>query len=89
MHGGKPERVVIAFDAYQSRWIRERQYHPSQSIEELPNGGLLLSFEVTGLSEVKRWVMAYGSHATVRQPVALRHDIAREIAALQKNYEVI
>ena len=63
-----PEDIVIKFDEYQARWIRERQWHRSQQIEELPGGELILRLRVGGLGEVKRWVMGYGSHAEVLAP---------------------
>ncbi len=70
--------VAIRFDAFQARYIRERQWHPTQQIEEQPDGGLILRFRVGGMSEVKRWVMAYGSHAWVLSPQSLREDVATE-----------
>ena len=34
------------------RWIHERQWHPSQQIEELPSGGLILRLRVGRLDKV-------------------------------------
>ena len=66
----EPENIVIKFDEYQARWIRERQWHFSQKIEELPSGELILRLRVGGLGEVKRWIMSYGSHAESSNPKA-------------------
>ena len=82
----EPDNIVIRFDEYQARWIRERQWHPSQQIEELPSGELILRLRVGGLGEVKRWVMGYGSHAQVLEPESLRHEIKDEIEKMKKNY---
>lgn len=82
----KPENIVIKFDEYQARWIRERQWHPSQQIEELPSGGLILRLNVGGLGEVKRWVMGYGSRAEVLEPESLRREIEEEIKKMQQIY---
>ncbi|HID55465.1 TPA: WYL domain-containing protein [Candidatus Poribacteria bacterium] len=84
--GKEPVEVVIKFDAYQARWIRERRWHPSQEIEELPSGELILRLRVGGLEEVKRWVMGYGSHAEVLQPEDLRQRIREEIKKMKKIY---
>lgn len=81
-----PENIVIKFDEYQARWIRERQWHPSQQIEELPSGELILRLRVGGLGEVKRWVMGYGSHAEVLEPESLRREVEEEIKKMQKIY---
>ncbi len=82
----EPENIVIKFDEYQARWIRERQWHPSQQIEELPAGELILRLNVGGLGEVKRWIMGYGSHAEVLEPENLRCEIEEEIKKMQQIY---
>ena len=81
-----PDNIVIKFDEYQARWIRERQWHTSQKIEELPSGELILHLNVGGLGEVKRWVMGYGSHAEVLKPESLRSEIKEEVEKMKKNY---
>ena len=85
--GTEPEDVVIKFDEYQARWIRERRWHPSQRIEELPCGGLILRMRVGGLGEVKRWVMGYGNRAEVLQPERLRREVADDVKKMTKIYE--
>jgi predicted DNA-binding transcriptional regulator YafY len=83
---GDVEEVVIKFDSYQARWIRERTFHTSQKVEELPDGGLVLRFSVGGLGEIKRWVMAYGSHAEVIKPEGLREEVREEVRKLSEIY---
>lgn len=86
--GGEPEEVVIQFDSYQARWIRERKWHETQQpLEELPDGGVILRFRTGGLGEVKRWVMQYGHHAVVLAPDSLRQEIAEEFKEAGRNYE--
>jgi len=78
--------VVIRFDAYQARWVRERRWHATQRIEELPDGGLVLRLRSGGLDEIKRWVMSYGSHAQVLEPPELRAAVAREVGKMAEMY---
>lgn len=85
--GEEPVEVAIRFDPYQARYIRERRWHPTQSIEELPDGGLILRFSTGGLEEVKRWVMGYGSHAEVLKPSSLREAVKEEIERMGKMYQ--
>lgn len=85
-HSESPVCVVIRFSPYQSRWIRERLYHPSQQLEDLPDGGVLLRVWVAGTHEIRRWIMGYGSEAEVLEPVALRQEIKAEIEKLQNLY---
>ena len=85
--GKEPVDIVIKFDDYEARWIRERQWHPSQQIEELPSGGLILRLKVGGVDEVKRWIMGYGYHAEVLQPESLRAQFKDEAGKMRKIYE--
>jgi len=85
-HGDAPVEVVIWFDAYQARYIRERQSHPTQQIEEHADGTLTLRFHSGALDEVRRWVMGYGSHAEVLAPAKLRAEVAAEAAAMVRRY---
>lgn len=73
--------IVIRFDTYQARWIRERIWHPTQKIKNLDNGELL--FEVkANPEEIKRWVLSYGSHAEIIKPTSLREEVKDEIKKL-------
>lgn len=85
MFRGKVCKVVIRFDAYQARWIRERIWHPTQKIADLPDGGLLFEVEANP-EEVKRWVIGYGSHAEIVSPPALREEVREEIQKMFKQY---
>ncbi|MCC2668471.1 MAG: transcriptional regulator-like protein, partial [Armatimonadetes bacterium] len=70
--GDKPYEVVLRFDAYQARWIRERSWHPSQQVDAHPDGGLTLRLTVGGGGDLLRWVLGYGSHVEVVSPPSLR-----------------
>ncbi|MBZ4686064.1 MAG: transcriptional regulator-like protein [Desulfomicrobiaceae bacterium] len=76
--GGEPVEVVILFDAYQARWIRERRWHETAQLEHHDDGSVTLRLCTSGLGEVQRWVMQYGSHARVLQPESLRRAVAEE-----------
>jgi predicted DNA-binding transcriptional regulator YafY len=82
--GEEVVEVAVRFDAYQARYIRERLWHPTQQIEELFDGGLILRFRTGGLAEVRRWVMGYGSHAEVLAPEELRREVAAEARAVAR-----
>ncbi len=84
--GSEPREVTIAFDRFAARWVRERRWHESQSLDEQPDGSLILHLTVSGLNEVKRWVLGFGCHAEVLAPADLRQEIRKEIAAMLENY---
>jgi predicted DNA-binding transcriptional regulator YafY len=87
-HGSAgPYEVALRFDAYQARWIRERTWHPSQTVEELPDGGLLLRLTVAGEGDLVRWVLGYGCHVVVEEPAWLRERVAEELRRAAERYQ--
>jgi len=85
-HGTPVQTVQVRFSSFQARWIRERQYHASQQIEEEPGGSLLLTMQVAGLDEVRRWLLSFGADAEVLQPRSLREEIAAHAKKLTEIY---
>lgn len=85
--GKKAELVKIRFGSKQAPYVRERKWHASQTIEELPSGGLVLSFTTTAMKAVRRWVLQYGTQAEVLAPEELRLDVAEEGRSIAKLYE--
>ncbi len=85
-HGEETVTIRARFSAYQARWIREREYHPSQQIEEIPEGGLLLTLQVGGTEEARRWLLSFGGEVEVLEPASLRDEIVGELQKLQKIY---
>lgn len=84
--GGVPQAMVIWFDPPTAPYIRERRWHPTQQIEEHPDGSLTLRFVVRGLNEVKRWVLFYGQGAKVLGPPQLSKMVRDEIEGMQAQY---
>lgn len=85
-HGDAVVQVEVWFDAYQARYIRERMWHPTQTIEEHGDGALTLRFYTGALGEVRRWVMSYGAHAVVQAPARLVAEIVAEASAMLQQY---
>jgi len=79
--------VRVRFSAYQARWIRERQYHPSQQNTELPDGSLEMTLAVAGTAEVKRWLLGYGAEVEILEPASLRAEMASEAEKLRNIYD--
>lgn len=86
-HGDQLVQVVLLFDAYQARYIRERTLHSSQETEEQPDGGLLMRFKTGALSEVQRQVMSYGHHVKVLDPPELVESVTADLHTTLRLYE--
>ena len=84
--GRSPVRVVIRFAPRQARWIRERAWHESARIQEQMDGFCVLHLHVSGLDEVKRWVLQFGAEAEVLKPAALRRQMVAELAKALRGY---
>lgn len=78
--------IRLKFTSYQARWIRERKWHKTQKLTDLEDGSLILEMDVTGLSDVKRWVLQYGAEVEVLEPGELREGIAEEVKKMKRIY---
>ncbi len=85
--GGEVEEVSIWFSTQKAQYIRERSWHPTQKIEERPDGSLVLHMNTAGLVEVKNWVLTFGSGAEVLAPESLRQECIEEISQMTKVYD--
>lgn len=84
--GKKRVTVVLRFTPFRSRWIREQIWHERQVIEELPDGGLCLSFPVADYREVKMTILSFGPDVEVLEPLELRRLVAGDIEAMRRVY---
>ncbi len=80
--GGKDTEVEIIFDEHQSKWMRERNFfHPQETREELPDGGMKLMFVIgeNGLEAVARFCLQYAGHCQVIKPKELIEIIKEKL----------
>ncbi len=68
--------VLIHFNEHAADYVREKRWHPSQQLREVP-GGVELRFKLSSLSEVERWVLSWGGNAQVVTP----HELAESVHA--------
>jgi predicted DNA-binding transcriptional regulator YafY len=67
--------------------FRERQYHPTQQIEqERPDGRLLVSYELEGLDEMRSFCQSWGTGITVLEPAELREKLRQEAETIVVRY---
>ncbi len=84
---GDPQEVVLRFNAYRARWLRQELWHPDQIMEEQPDGSLILRFKVTDFREVKLRIMQYGAEVEVLAPTGLRDEICAELGRMVRLYD--
>jgi predicted DNA-binding transcriptional regulator YafY len=85
--GQNSYKVQIWFSRDASPYIQERQYHPTQQIEENDDGSINVALVTNHLLEVKRWVLSWGDQAKALAPDALIDEIRDELEKARIQYE--
>ena len=70
-------------------YIRERNWHESQQLEDAPDGGVRLRMDVAPGFELKAWIKGFLPHVAVVRPACLRDEIGRELAEAQKAFPAV
>lgn len=87
VHWGKEAvEVRIRFTRRVAAYVRERQWRPSQRIEEQQDGALILSLTVNHLLELKRWILSWGADAQVLAPLSLVEELKNTAEQLRSMY---
>jgi predicted DNA-binding transcriptional regulator YafY len=79
--------VRIRFDGSWANYVEERTWHPSQTLARLPDGSLELGMQVGGSAELRSWILSFGAGACVIEPVSLRTEVERDLAAALARYQ--
>lgn len=77
-------KVVLRFHERVADYIREKRWHPSQELTELPDGGAELRVRLSSLVEVTRWVLSWSGDCRVVAPKELAETVraaARKLLA--------
>lgn len=80
---GEVTPVKIEFSNEAARTVAEKEWHPSQRVEQ-KNGKVLLRMSVQGLPEVARWVLYHAPNARVIEPKELSAMVAKFAAETAK-----
>jgi predicted DNA-binding transcriptional regulator YafY len=76
VHSGNSEHtVIIRFNEMVADYIREKKWHASQKLKNLPNGGVELTLRLSSLIEVQRWILSWAGDAKVIAPKELQEAV--------------
>ncbi|MEW6157911.1 MAG: WYL domain-containing protein [Verrucomicrobiota bacterium] len=87
LSGKEEHEIRIRFDEWVADYIREKKWHPSQQLLELPDGGVELSLRLSSLVEIQRWILGWAGHAVVLQPPELIEQMRKAARNILRNYE--
>ena len=85
MHG-ETARIRVRFAPRLAPIIREQQRHPTQQLEQQPDGSIVLTVEANP-EELSWWVLGFGAEAEVLEPAELRQrmkEVAAQLLALYR-----
>ncbi len=82
-----PVEVVIRFDPSVTQRVHETRWHSSQVEELEDDGSLLWRARVSGVLEIRSWILGWGPAAEVLEPDELREWIAQQHAAAVARYD--
>jgi proteasome accessory factor B len=87
MAGDEVSEVVLRFTPAAAPHIWERQWHPSQKLEQADDGGCILRVYVAEPLEMQPWIRSWGAQIEVLAPAWLRQQIAAELRQAAERYE--
>jgi predicted DNA-binding transcriptional regulator YafY len=86
---GLAERIEIVFEPRIARHLKERVWHPSQQIQEAPDGGLTMTLHVCNDFALRSWILGFGPLARVVSPPELVRQIQEEADKTRLQYAAI
>jgi len=78
--------VRIRFSPNVARYVTEHRWHHSQSIDEQPDGSVIVTLKLSDLTEVTSWVLSFGSRAVVLAPDSLHETVQSELQSALNGY---
>jgi predicted DNA-binding transcriptional regulator YafY len=84
---GPPSHVEIAFDKRVTPYVGARVWHPSQTLRDTADGGVVLTLEVCNDMALRSWILGWGASARVLAPAALAADIRADLKNASARYQ--
>lgn len=78
--------VAIEFSGATAELVRERQWHSSQKLTDLPDGRVRLELTVSHLDDIRPWILSWGSEAKVTAPKSLVESVVNETLQMMGLY---
>jgi proteasome accessory factor B len=78
--------VVLRFGVSATPRVRERCWHPTQTIDLTPDGGCVLRVRVSEPIEMQPWIRSWGAQVEVLAPDWLRERVADDLRRAADRY---
>ncbi|MDA1166115.1 MAG: WYL domain-containing protein [Planctomycetota bacterium] len=83
---GDPFLVRVRFAPEAARYVSEKVWHVSQTLELQDDGSVILNVELSSTRSFMSWVLGFRSAATVLEPASFVEEIRSEIEKMSGNY---
>jgi proteasome accessory factor B len=87
MTGEGVATVALEFSARVASIVKERRWHASQEIDDLEDGGLLFTVQVSEPREMLPWIRSWGGEVEVLEPPELRAEVGADAWKTAGHYE--
>ena len=81
-----PKTVRIWFSSAVAYLLKERQWHPTQSLKQQKDNSVIVTFQAGGLDEIATWVLFWGANAKVLDPPELVKEVKSQLALATSRY---
>lgn len=81
-----PQKVLLHVHPDIAHVFQECQWHATQQVKPLRNGGLAVSFTAGGLEEIAWWVLSYGERVKVMAPPELVRLVTEKLTKTLRRY---
>ncbi len=83
---GPVQTVRIRFNRDVAYLLKERRWHPTQTIKQARNGSILVTLQVGPTDELVAWILSWGADATILSPKELVRTVQSRLAAARRQY---
>ena len=84
---GEPVTVVLRFMREFAPFIQRKKWHPTQTVKELPNGDIEVTFRVNGLKGIKYWLYRWIPYMVIIEPKEFRKEVVGDLRRELKRLE--
>jgi len=86
VYSGTPIHIEVEFDARVADYVKGREWHRSQVMQERADGSLLMTLTVSDDRPLRSWIHSFGPLARVVAPARLAQEIFEEIDEARDRY---
>jgi predicted DNA-binding transcriptional regulator YafY len=86
---GQPIKIEFRFNKSTAAWVKDRIWHPTQTLTPLKSGELTMTLTVADNRELVGWILSFGSGVRVIQPASLREAVRQEAKTIADQPEEI